>query len=73
MINLSKKGLQATPHKVANNTIKVGTAFSGIGAPEEAIKNLNINHINEFMIEVDKYAQETYLANHSVNPNKSIV
>lgn len=43
--------------------LRVGTAFSGIGAPEWALKQLGIEHTNEFMIEIDKNARKTYLAN----------
>lgn len=44
--------------------IKVGTDFSGIGSPEQAIKNLGIEHSVEFSCEIDKFARESYLANH---------
>jgi DNA (cytosine-5)-methyltransferase 1 len=44
--------------------LRIGTACSGIGSPEQAIKNLGINHSVEFAIEIDKYARETYQANH---------
>ena len=47
-------------------TLKVGTAFSGIGAFEESLNQLGINHENKFMIEIDKFARQTYLANHKV-------
>lgn len=62
------------PTSASNNTdytdpkptipsLRVGTAFSGIGAPEWALKNLGIQHSNEFMVEIDKNARKTYLAN----------
>lgn len=43
---------------------KIGSFCSGIGAPEQAIKDLNINHSIEFACEIDKYARMTYQANH---------
>ncbi len=43
--------------------IKVATAFSGIGSPEQALKELGIEHRNIFACEIDKYARQTYLAN----------
>jgi len=43
--------------------LRVGTAFSGIGAPEWALKQLGIEHTNEFMVEIDKNARKSYLAN----------
>ena len=45
--------------------LKVSTFCSGIGSPEVAIKNLGIEHEVIFASEIDKYARETYLANHS--------
>ena len=54
-------------NSIASTTITCGTAFSGIGAFEEAMKQLNIAHENCFMIEIDPHAQKTYLANHTVN------
>ena len=42
----------------------VGTDFSGIGSPEQALKNLEIKHKVEFACDIDKYAKQTYLANH---------
>ena len=43
--------------------MKVGTFFSGVGSPEQAFKNLGIEHEIEFACEIDKYAKETYLKN----------
>jgi DNA (cytosine-5)-methyltransferase 1 len=45
--------------------LKVGTTFSGIGAPEQALKNLKIPHVVEWACDIDKYAKETYFANHT--------
>ena len=43
--------------------MKVGTFFSGIGSPEQALLNLGIKHEIEFACDIDKYARETYLKN----------
>ena len=43
--------------------IKVGTFFSGVGSPEQALINLGIEHEIEFACDIDKYARETYLKN----------
>ena len=57
--------------KAKNNTnyktLKCASAFSGIGAVEQALKNIGVSHTNEFMIEIDKFARQTFLENHSVN------
>jgi len=44
--------------------IKVSTFCSGIGAAEQAIKELNVPHKVVFAAEKDKYARATYEANH---------
>jgi DNA-cytosine methyltransferase len=44
-----------------------GSICSGIGAFEQAMKNINIPHINEFAVEINKFSRKTFLANHSVN------
>mgnify|MGYP003651585179 CR=1 FL=1 len=43
--------------------MKVGTFFSGIGSPEQALLNLGIKHEIEFACDIDKFARETYLKN----------
>ena len=45
--------------------IKIGTDFSGIGAPEQALKQLGISHIVEFACDYDKWAKKSYLCNYS--------
>lgn len=36
---------------------------SGIGSPEQALKNLDVPHEIAFACEIDKYARQTYQAN----------
>lgn len=45
--------------------LKIGTAFSGIGAPEQALKDNGIEHRTIFSCEIDKYPRQTYEANHT--------
>jgi len=44
--------------------LRVGTTFSGIGTPEQALKNLNIAHVNRWACDIDRHAKETFIANH---------
>ena len=44
--------------------MKVGTFFSGVGSPEQALNNLGIDHEIEFACDIDKYAKQTYLKNY---------
>jgi len=50
-----------------SNILTCGSICSGIGAFEQALKNLGIAHTNEYAIEINKHARKTYLANHTVN------
>jgi len=45
--------------------IKIGTDFSGIGAPEQALKNLGYDFENVFFCEIDKHAARSYQAIHA--------
>jgi DNA (cytosine-5)-methyltransferase 1 len=47
--------------------MKIATVCSGIGSPEQALKELNITHKIAFACEIDKYARQTYLANFTPN------
>lgn len=44
--------------------LKIATDCSGIGSPEQALKNMDIPHQIIFACEKDKYARQTYQANH---------
>jgi DNA (cytosine-5)-methyltransferase 1 len=46
---------------------KIATVCSGIGSPEQALKELDIPHEISFACEIDKYARQTYLANFTPN------
>lgn len=65
-ITTSAPANNVTYKNEASHTLKCATAFSGIGAAEEALKNLHIKHENEFIVEIDKFARETFQANHEV-------
>lgn len=43
---------------------KIGTDCSGIEAPIQALKKLNVNFSHEWSCEIDKYARESILANY---------
>jgi DNA-cytosine methyltransferase len=49
----------------SNYNLKVGTAFSGLGCPEYILKKLDVNHSSEFVIENNKFCQETLKINHN--------
>ena len=46
--------------------IKIGTDFSGIGSPEQALIKLGVKHKNVFACDFDKYAKQSYLANYNL-------
>lgn len=45
--------------------LKIGTDFSGIGAPEQALKKLGIKYKSVFACDIDKYAKQSFLANYN--------
>lgn len=60
-----------------NSIIKVGSFFSGIGAPEKAINKLKENGVIKdyevmFFSEIDKYAIKSYCAIHNVSENLNL-
>lgn len=50
--------------------IKVGTAFSGIGAFEQALKKMEISHDIVFACDNDKFVKESYFANYNISEDK---
>lgn len=47
--------------------MRIGTLFSGgLGAPEQALKQMCVEHENVFACELDKFARINYEANHHV-------
>ena len=54
------------------NHLKVGTFFSGIGAPEKALQRLGIDYDLQFFSEIDKYAIKSYMSIHKEPIEKSV-
>ena len=50
--------------------INVATVFSGIGAPEQALKRLGIKHNLVFACDIDKYCKQTYFANYKITEDQ---
>lgn len=44
--------------------IEIGTHFSGIGAFEQALKELDISYHSKFACDINKYARKTFIYNH---------
>jgi DNA-cytosine methyltransferase len=47
------------------DALRIGTLFSGIGAPEFALKALGIRHTIEYACDNDLWVKKTYLENHN--------
>lgn len=43
--------------------MKIATVCTGVGAPEQAVKELGWDHSISFGCEIDKYARTTYQTN----------
>lgn len=52
--------------------LKIATICSGIGAPEKALRNLDIDYELVYFCEFDKYAVQSYCAIHGVDANKNL-
>lgn len=50
--------------KWGKRMIRTGSDFSGVGAFEQALDRLGIEHKNIFACDIDKYARETFIANY---------
>ena len=50
-----------------NNTVRLGTVFSGIGAIEHAFQRLKINHKIVFAGDIDANCRKSYFANYEIN------
>ena len=51
-------------------TVRIGTAFSGIGSPEMALQELGVKHKIVFACDIDKPAKKTYFANYPITEDK---
>lgn len=52
------------------NTTRIATLFSGIGAIEYAFKRLNLKTEIVFASDIDKYAKESYFANYDIDESR---
>jgi DNA (cytosine-5)-methyltransferase 1 len=52
------------------NKIRVATVFSGIGAPEFALKRMNIPSEIVFACDTDEFCKKSFFANHEVDDSK---
>lgn len=50
-----------------NNTVRLGTLFSGIGAIEHAFQRLKINHKIVFAGDIDDKCKQSYFANYDIS------
>ena len=50
-----------------NNTVRIGTVFSGIGAIEHAFQRLKLKHKIIFAGDIDANCKKSYFANYEIN------
>ena len=50
--------------------IRVGTVFSGIGAPEQAFIKFGIEHKLVFAGDIDKFCKKAYFANYDIDESR---
>lgn len=51
-------------------TVRIATAFSGIGSPEMALNRLGVKHKIVFACDIDKPAKKSYFANYPINEDR---
>ncbi len=51
-------------------TVRIATAFSGIGSPEQALNKLGLKHEIVFACDIDKPAKKSYFANYPITEDK---
>lgn len=51
-------------------TVRIATAFSGIGSPEMALQQLGVKHDIVFACDIDKPATKSYMANYPITKDK---
>ena len=51
-------------------TVRIATAFSGIGSPEMALQQLGVKHEIVFACDIDKPATKSYMANYPITKDK---
>lgn len=54
----------------SERTVRIATAFSGIGSPEMALRQLGVKHEIVFACDIDKPAKKTYFANYPITENR---
>lgn len=52
------------------NTVRIATAFSGIGSPEMALQQLGVKHEIVFACDIDKPATKSYMANYPISEDR---
>lgn len=58
------------PFSHPERTIRIATSCSGIGAPEEALRQLGLKYEIVFAGDIDKYAKQSYFANHNITEDR---
>lgn len=53
--------------KFPERTIRIGTTFSGIGSPEQALNRLGLKHKIMFACDIDKKVKMSYLLNYDLD------
>ena len=51
-------------------TVRIATAFSGIGSPEMALQQLGVKHDIVFACDIDKPAKKSYFANYPITEDR---
>jgi DNA (cytosine-5)-methyltransferase 1 len=64
---LDMGSIEEKTKKTTNSKIKIATVFSGIGAFEQALLRLKLDHEIVFACDIDKYCKQSYISNYHIN------
>lgn len=68
--SISKKKWLGKKFSDSNKTIKIGSLFSGIGAAEQALIRLKLDHEIMFAGDIDKFVKQSYFANYEIDEER---
>ena len=64
---ISTEDWKTKDFSMPNNTVRIGTVFSGIGAIEHAFQRLKIKHKIVFAGDIDEKCKKSYFANYDIS------
>lgn len=68
--NLSQAPWREMQSTHPERTVRLATLFSGIGAPEQALRRMGIKHTIVFAGDIEPKCKQSYFANYQISPDR---